>query len=577
MAITWTDDETTINTCQAKGDWSGSGFSDPDDNNSGSTTPIYREGTGCMAANAKSNTAGSWDDPISVDLSGVALVWWIWLSGPTEMAYFTYFRTRVSDGGDYVEFDYWPEMTTIGNGGWFPAVLWPTDDGEPFINSSGTLNEATIDEVGIYANNGTGTDAKLVGWDYIHSLSYIGAAGDTVTLEDFVTEDAANNFGVVTQVGDTFQAQCNLRYGGTGTTTVNESNKTLTFRGANSDHPVGIIFNSGGTATNITWSDMVFNWTYPQDVFTLTGSPDDLKIDGCQFVNGGDIELPAHNTDRWVKTSKFNDCGEIDIGDITFEDNIISNATSGVFYTGTGTRRAKDNTYEGNTDAIHFDTAQTISLDGDQFSGNTDDIHFSGSGTLTINAINGANPVTWRASGGGTVVIVNAVLVKVTCKDASTQANIQGARVLLEADTGGDLPVDASVTITRSGTTASVSHTAHGMSDGQKVVIRGANQEDYNIVAAITNVTTNAYDYTVAGSPTTPATGTITSTAVILDGDTNASGVIEDTGFAYTSDQPVAGRARKGTATIFYKTALISGTMTTPAGFDTTVFMVRDE
>lgn len=575
MAITWTDDNTSINTCEAKGDWTGTGFSNPDDNTSGSATPVFREGNGCMGATAASTTNGSWSDTIAVNLTDKALVWWIWLSGPTEFSAFSFFQVEVEDGAAFVNYDFLPEIVTLDKGGWFPAVLWPTDDGETFITSSGTIVIAGIDTLTIRANNTSGGDVKLVGWDYIHALGFIGAAGDAVALEDFQIRDVAQNFGVVSQVGTTFQAQCLLRYGGTGTTTVNESNKTITFRGANSDHPVGFVFNSGGTATNITYTDMVFNWTFPQPAFDLVAAPNTFRFDGCSFNGAGTIDTPAHSTLRHIKTSKFNACGEIDIGDLVFEDNTVSNALSGVLYAGTGTRRAKNNTYSGCTDALHFDTAQTISLDGDTFTGNTTDIHFSGTGTLTVNAINGANPATSRVTGGGTVVINNTVAVAVTVTD-DAGADLQNARVLLEAAAGGPLPDAESVTITRSGTTATVTHTAHGVPDGGEVAIRGANQVEYTGIKTISVVNANSYTFTVAGSPTTPATGTITATAVILNGLTDVNGLIEDTGFNYSSDQPVSGIVRKASASPYWKDSPVSGTIGT-GGFSANIQMVRDE
>lgn len=67
--------------------------------------------------------------------------------------------------------------------------------------------------------------------------------------------------------------------------------------------------------------------------------------------------------------------------------------------------------------------------------------------------------------------------------------------------------------ITRSGTTATVTtSTAHGLSDGDPVTIAGANQAAYNGTFQIKYVSTVAFTIEVAGSPTTPATGTITST-----------------------------------------------------------------
>jgi len=63
--------------------------------------------------------------------------------------------------------------------------------------------------------------------------------------------------------------------------------------------------------------------------------------------------------------------------------------------------------------------------------------------------------------------------------------------------------------ITRSGTTATATSTAHGYSNSDVISISGASQSDYNITAIISNVAANTFDYTVANSPVTPATGTI--------------------------------------------------------------------
>lgn len=75
----------------------------------------------------------------------------------------------------------------------------------------------------------------------------------------------------------------------------------------------------------------------------------------------------------------------------------------------------------------------------------------------------------------------------------------------------GHRPPGLSITsITRSSTTATVTTAAaHGLSTGAKVTIAGAEQADYNISATITVVDTTTFTYTVANSPTTPATGTL--------------------------------------------------------------------
>lgn len=171
---------------------------------------------------------------------------------------------------------------------------------------------------------------------------------------------------------------------------------------------------------------------------------------------------------------------------------------------------------------------------------------------------------------------LEVVTLTTTALDASDSSEIVGARLNLEADTGGPLPALESVTITRSGSVASVAHTAHGMSEGDTVIIRGADQDEYTGAHVISNVTTNAYDFTVSGTPTTPATGTITATAQILTGITDVNGQVITTTFAYTADQPVIGTMRKGSASTYYKPAIVSGTIT-ENGLSATVFMIGDQ
>ncbi len=50
---------------------------------------------------------------------------------------------------------------------------------------------------------------------------------------------------------------------------------------------------------------------------------------------------------------------------------------------------------------------------------------------------------------------------------------------------------------------------AHSLADGDIVKMTGADQEAYNISAVVSNASASVFDYTVVGSPTTPATGTM--------------------------------------------------------------------
>lgn len=72
------------------------------------------------------------------------------------------------------------------------------------------------------------------------------------------------------------------------------------------------------------------------------------------------------------------------------------------------------------------------------------------------------------------------------------------------------LGTDKSVTsITRSGTTATATVTAHGYVNGDQVNIRGATDSLYNGDFVISSVTTDTFQYTMTGTPAANATGTI--------------------------------------------------------------------
>jgi hypothetical protein len=72
----------------------------------------------------------------------------------------------------------------------------------------------------------------------------------------------------------------------------------------------------------------------------------------------------------------------------------------------------------------------------------------------------------------------------------------------------------ASVTISNVTTTATVTQNGHGYSNSDRVKVYGANEADYNGYFTISNVTSNTYDYTMAGDPGGSATGSPTASKV---------------------------------------------------------------
>ena len=69
--------------------------------------------------------------------------------------------------------------------------------------------------------------------------------------------------------------------------------------------------------------------------------------------------------------------------------------------------------------------------------------------------------------------------------------------------------------LTSSGTTATVAFTNHNYETGDEIIISGATQTEYNGTYTITKINANSFSYTFAGSATTPATGTITTSLYV--------------------------------------------------------------
>lgn len=107
--------------------------------------------------------------------------------------------------------------------------------------------------------------------------------------------------------------------------------------------------------------------------------------------------------------------------------------------------------------------------------------------------------------GGG-----SATAHTVTIAGHTLAAYVDGLIVRYRVGTGNDsVTTLAGVTLTSSGTTATVTAT-HALAVGDKVMVYGATQDDYNGTFQVASVTgTTSFTYVFAGSATSPATGTI--------------------------------------------------------------------
>lgn len=201
----------------------------------------------------------------------------------------------------------------------------------------------------------------------------------------------------------------------------------------------------------------------------------------------------------------------------------------------------------------------------------------TGTVNLTITGGTGVTQDYHVRSAGATVnVIVGAVTVQATVVLADGTP-VEDARVFIRASDGtGPFPYQETVTIVNSGTTATVTHTGHGMASNDKVSIKGASLGANNGTYQITVSGVDTYTYTMLSTPGSSPTGTIKATFVALQGLTSALGVLSTTR-VYASDQPIEGWARKSTSTPFYKQGPITGAVDSADGLPAVAVLVLDE
>lgn len=325
-----------------------------------------------------------------------------------------------------------------------------------------------------------------------------------------------------------------------------------------------------------------------------------IELESVTMSGAATISLPsAGGTSRFTTNCTFQNCDQITNNGANMSGSsvLVSNVAAGsgaVFYNETADPDGEtdDMTFsQGATahSAFEFGTAVTanITLRGIDFTGfgSTDDVDgaifkfLATSGSLNLSLVGCTTDGTFSVddSAGITVtVVIDLVTTLVNVKD-NNGANLINARVLLEAEDGtGDFAFEASVTITSSGTTATVTHTSHPFETNDIAVIRGADQQLYNGAYVVTDTGANSYTYTMTGDPVDTATGTIISSGAILDGLTDGSGNISASR-TFTLSQPVKGKVRKSTASPRFKTFPLSDTISNTTGLTINVQMIIDE
>ncbi len=489
----------------------------------------------------------------------------------------------------------------------FPYGKWVNNPVDPTVTADYTNGTPPTGGTSVYGVGSMGILTQVVARGQPHVVDIIrygraearingGETANYATFAGFATQNdtTTNRWGLIQATDGGYLWKGLITLGYTSLVDFRDSNKTILVQDT---RKVSSTFNKieiRQATSNVEWVGITITNLSP----STTASKGDFEvidnatvaITSCTFNDMATFQFLSNTT---VDDTSFTRCGQITANSAIITNSSISNYSGAsdksalVWNTAVDPNGYLDGTTftkgTGTTHAIEFGlTSPTaMTLTDVNFSGYGADASTSAAlhikrttGTVTINVVGGSTP-TYK-SDGATVVIVSGT-VSVTLKaQTATGTAIASANVFVQATSGGPFPVDVTVTIVNSGTTATVTHTAHGLAVNDKILIKGASLDANNGVFTITGVTTNTYTYTMGSTPGSSPTGTITSTFVILSGTTNGSGEITMSR-VFSSAQPFSGWARKSTTQPYYKTGLVSGTVSITAGANPIALMIADE
>lgn len=470
-----------------------------------------------------------------------------------------------------------------------------------------TLTLANVRRWGIRVQHTGNAANKTNCWiDVIRYLDgyYVtgGTSGDPVLLSNIASADRGTTtlygYGIVNEIEGLYICTGTFQIGNGSTTTYFSMDGGVLYF-SDQDVAAGLYSIEGnGSGCNISIVNSVLgsSGTATNTRFVIdmaTGSPASVTITGSVIRRASTVTFASGQT---ITGNTFLDCGQITPGGADMTGSSVSGYegtadTAALVYNVAADPDGELDDMEftkgtASTHAIEFGTSSptTMTLRGVAFSGynatdaQTDStLYFARtSGTVTVYLVGCSGNISYKSAGAAVVLIQDPVTVKVTAATA-TGTKLQGVNVFVRASDGtGPFPFEETVTIVNSGTTATVTHTGHGMATGDKVNIEGASLTANNGCFQITVTGTDTYTYTMASSPGSSPTGTITSTFVALYGTTDVNGEISMSR-VFPTDQPVIGWARKASSAPYYKSGIVSGTISSSTGLNSTVVMILDQ
>ena len=596
----------------------------------GASGEQYIQGTDCYSQNTgKANGLEiSCVYDYGSDISGtlgtddVIFAWLFYFAG-TNLETYTNGGWRFGIGSSTSAWDYF----TVGGsdygshkyGGWFNFAVDPTatqtgtvggGNGGAFRyfgNVPYTINEVTkgdpvaVDAIrygrGLLSVTGSGSS-----FSELASYNDYNAGGTPPGTSSTTVDSGYHVLGLFQAAGGSYLWKGLLSFGVTATSvTFSDSNETIIIDDCPHTYAAFNKIEIHNSSSSVTWTNITFISTATTTVakgrFEMVDNAT-VSLTGCSFNS---MDTFIFDSNASLDACVFNGCGQITHGGADFEacDFAGYEGTAGTAYMTYAESVDPDGELDNcsftkgtaATHAIEFDatnTPTTITLRGIDFSGynasngqNDSTLYFpSTTKSYTVNLIGCTGNISYRVGSGGSVTFVTdpvALTIEVDDPDGDPY---QGARVLVTPTSSANFPYQASVSITGSGTTATVTHTGHGLSTNDYVVIEGVtNDDDYNGVYQITVSDANTYTYTASGTlGVSPAVGTLTATYAMISALTDVNGEVTNS-WSLSANQPFVYKVGVSRATSpFYKgIENIANTIETTADRDIAVQLVSDE
>jgi hypothetical protein len=541
---------------------------------------------------------------ITIPTDGAILVWHLCYT-TTVLDTYENGGMRVMVGSSLADFKSWDvggsNAGRMPYGGWQNWAVNPTVSADDTLGApSGTLQYVGA-AISLTAGVGKGYPniVDAIRYGRCEARFYGGDSGDPATFAGFaaLNDAAAARWGLIQAISGGFLWKGLMTLGYGAAVYFTDQNKVIFI---DDTRKVTVNFNKIeiDNSSTVNWTNMLFICTSPSttasrgrlEVISATA----VNLDGCTFT---DMDTFVFDTTCSILGCTFRRCNEITSGGADFNGTFV--ATPTVAADGYGFIWDQSTDPDGYLDnmifskgtnahhAIYFGSSipSSISLRGITFSGfnasdsqNDSTLYFADSaGTITVYLYGCSGNISYKSAGCTVIFIQDSVTVTVVTKKADGSV-VGSARVFLAAsDALGPFPFEESVTIVNSGTTATVTHTGHGLLTNDKVWIQGASHWQNNGVFTITKTSDNEYTYTMPSDPGSSPTGTITCTFVVIEGTSDPSTGIISMSRVFSDDQNVSGWARKSSSDPYYKEGPIGGTVDFEDGASFTAILALDQ